>query len=346
MKILVIGGTGFLGRHIVAALLADMHQVSVLSRSVDRAAARLPDNVAVIQGDIALLGSGELKKLLMDFDGLVYGAGADERTKPNSAPTEFYYRENVEYCRRVLLATQHTNISHVVLLGSIFTHIHRTRPELALACHHPYIASRVRQTDMALAAARDHYILTVLEVPWVFGHSWGQESQWSALVNYARTATPLVSIRGGTVAISARNLARAASTALRRSQNAAIPIGDCNISWDDLLLRLSELSGRGKTKIVRLPDALFAAMVRAGGIAQKLFAAESGLDFAKMHEFLLEENYIDLKASQELLDYRSGRIDSALVETIDSTPEGLMANWCRKLAAAVSPQIAAKKQTL
>jgi uncharacterized protein YbjT (DUF2867 family) len=33
MKILIAGGTGFLGRHLIQSLVADSHQVWVLSRN-------------------------------------------------------------------------------------------------------------------------------------------------------------------------------------------------------------------------------------------------------------------------------------------------------------------------
>ncbi len=125
MKTLVIGGAGFLGGHIVEALLEDNHSVTVMSRSPDSAAERLPDDVEIVQGDINLLDSKALKKLLAPFDGLVYAAGADERTVPDIDAEKFYYRENVELCRNVLTAAQATNISHVVLLNSVFTHFNR-----------------------------------------------------------------------------------------------------------------------------------------------------------------------------------------------------------------------------
>lgn len=42
MRILVLGGAGFIGRHAVAALLGRQHEVIIGSRYPERAARRLP----------------------------------------------------------------------------------------------------------------------------------------------------------------------------------------------------------------------------------------------------------------------------------------------------------------
>lgn len=51
MKIVVAGGTGFLGRHISKALLADGHEVTVLGRSPDRVS-----SIPELRGANAMLG--------------------------------------------------------------------------------------------------------------------------------------------------------------------------------------------------------------------------------------------------------------------------------------------------
>ena len=48
--VIVLGGTGFVGRHLVAALVARGHRVTVPSRNVSGAA--LPDGVALHSGDV------------------------------------------------------------------------------------------------------------------------------------------------------------------------------------------------------------------------------------------------------------------------------------------------------
>jgi nucleoside-diphosphate-sugar epimerase len=52
-RILVTGGTGFVGRRLVADLLRDGASVRVLSRSAERARGLLPPDVEVLEGDLS-----------------------------------------------------------------------------------------------------------------------------------------------------------------------------------------------------------------------------------------------------------------------------------------------------
>ncbi|WP_162845999.1 NAD-dependent epimerase/dehydratase family protein [Seongchinamella sediminis] len=332
MKTLVIGGTGFLGSYIVEELLARGHQVAVLSRNPGRATKEVAEGVEVVGGDINELDQAALTDLMAPYCKLVYAAGVDERVRPDIDAREFFFRENVDTCRKVLLAACDTGITHVALLNSIFTCIDRLRPELELTRHHPYIASRVAQSDMALEVSRGNFIATVLEIPWVFGCSRGKPSQWSALVNYVRFSRPLVAPSGGAVAISAENIGKAVSGALQHPEaSISVPVGDCNLSWDDMLLHLGELSGKSQDSVMRLPSGLFSGMTRVGAMAMRLVGEKSGLDFARLDDLLLEDNAIDLAPSQALLQYGEADIKPALAATLESVPDyrQVAAAWLR-----------------
>ena len=331
MKTLVIGGTGFLGSHIVDALLDAGHAVGVISRNKARAASELPDEVTIIEGDLARLDQSSLSRILSPFDKLVYAAGVDERVRPDTDARDFYFRENVETCRTVLKAARSTRISHVVVLNSIFTCVNRLHPELELTEHHPYIASRVAQSEMAIAVSKGHFVTSVLEVPWVFGDTKGKPSQWAALVNYARFARRLIAPKGGAVAISAENVGRAALGALSHPvASASMPIGDCKLSWDEMLLQLAKLSGKSENSVTRMPDSIFSGLTRLGALSMRLVGEETGLDFSRLGALLTRDLDIDLTASQQLLDYGHPEIEPALAATVASVPDyRLAATWGR-----------------
>ena len=52
MNVLVAGATGFVGSHLVPALLEEGHHVRCMSRDPDRASARLPAGVEIVRGDV------------------------------------------------------------------------------------------------------------------------------------------------------------------------------------------------------------------------------------------------------------------------------------------------------
>ena len=59
MNILVAGATGFVGSHLVPALLADGHRVRCLSRDPARSVGLLPSSAEVARGDVHDLHSLE-----------------------------------------------------------------------------------------------------------------------------------------------------------------------------------------------------------------------------------------------------------------------------------------------
>lgn len=57
MRVFVTGGTGFMGAALVEALVARGDEVVVLTRSAERARARLPEGVVIVEGDPSLAGA-------------------------------------------------------------------------------------------------------------------------------------------------------------------------------------------------------------------------------------------------------------------------------------------------
>jgi nucleoside-diphosphate-sugar epimerase len=331
-KTLVVGGSGYLGRYIVDSLLARKHRVSVMTRSRSRSEGLFPRQVRLVEADLRRADDAALARALKGQDNLVFAAGVDERISPEGDPLAFYRRENVDLVQRVLEAAADAGIQRATLLNSIFSTLDRIREDLNLAGHHPYIASRVEQRDMALAVARGHYTMTVLEIPWVFGDARGSESQWTALVRFARTTPRLFVPRGGTVVISAANVGEAAAGALEfPKRSGATPVGDCWMSWEALLGTLVECCGREPLPVTQIPDRLLVQFNELSGLGQKLFRLKSGLDYGRMHEFLLDDRPINLRASQQKLGYRPGDIRQALAETADNVPESRAISALRRL---------------
>ena len=83
MRILVFGGTGFVGLNIAAALLARGHAVTVFDRAglppdARKDFASYGDRLTAIQGDVTH-GPAVGKAIATGYDAIILGAGAHVR---------------------------------------------------------------------------------------------------------------------------------------------------------------------------------------------------------------------------------------------------------------------------
>ncbi len=322
MRVLVVGGTGYIGYHIVGELIKSGHEVSVLCRNRIKSAAFMPEAAHLIEGDVNRLSIENYVGLLRPFDGLIYAAGVDERSKPIGESFEFYRKGNVEPCERLFKAVRSSNITHAVLLSSILSYMDRTFPEMELSKYHPYIRSRAEQNRICRELAGNDYVLSVLEVPWVFGASHEQIPVWVSLVTYVRGAYPLIVTRGGANVMSVRSVAKAAMGALLYpAESSTMPIGDVNMSWKTLIEHICNACGRRDKAVSLLPGKMFHYLSATGGLLEDLLGEQSGLDKAYMSDLVLKETYYDPAESQDRFQYKGGDLITAIQETVDATPE-------------------------
>jgi len=308
----------------VQQLLAQQFGVRLLTRNINRTrdAGLFSPGVEYVEGDLDLLTTEQLHDMLQGCTALVFAAGSDERVEPQGDAREFFRRANVASAEKVFRAAQNTAITHAVLLSSVFLKLHHEHPELKLAERHPYIASRVEQHAVSTALAENHFVLTTLEIPWVFGTAPHIVSQWNSLITYVRSATPLLCCRGGVNVVAVQSVAEAAVAALLYpTQSSRQAIGDLNLSYQQLVERLGVAAQRKDTTIRLVNDDVFLRLMQAGGLFRKLFNIPAGLDITYLPELLLRNIYIDNSASQQLLRYRTGRAAQAIAATVHAAPE-------------------------
>ena len=310
MRVLVIGGTGLLGQHIVAELRKRGHEAGTLAR-------RAAPGSATIRGDVRLLSEGEWPERLGGFDGVVFATGADDRHVPR-APADRYFREgNVEPLRRLLPAARKAGCRRVVVCGSYFTALDRSHPHWGLARHHPYIRSRVSQAELALELAGDQLAVAVLEIPWVFGSAPGRRPLWAPAVPWLRSRLPLVAPVGGTAVTSAVTVGQAAVGALERAATGLFPVADANLVWRDLIARLAAAAGRREPVAVRrLPSVVLRTALRGAGPRYRLAGREPGLDPAWLPGLLLSEQFVDESVCRTELGVTGGDLERAFRDTI------------------------------
>ncbi|WP_035851408.1 NAD-dependent epimerase/dehydratase family protein [Kitasatospora azatica] len=302
MRVLVVGGTGFIGHHVVDRLTDGGHQATVLARSPR-------PGLDLVLGDAQRLTEDEWARLLDGHQGVVFAAGADDRTVPRR-PAEAYFTEaNVEPVRRLLSAARRVGVEQAVLHGSYFTAIHRQRPELRLTDRHPYVRSRMLQAEAARKAAGDALPVAVLEIPFVFGATPGRRPLWAPAVPWLASRAPLLAPPGGTAAVTVRSVATATVDALERGLGTDLPVADGNMTWRQLLIRFAAAAGRPyPVRVRRLPPSALRAVLRGVGLGHRLRGLEGGLDTEHLAELLCGELYLEPTGREDL--------DAALRETV------------------------------
>ena len=112
MKILVTGGTGFLGRQTVAALAANpSHTVTLLVRPTS-SRERFPETVRFVEGDVTDRDS--LARAAAGHDAVIHAAALVKIV----APSEDFDRINVGGLAHVLDAAQAADVSKIVYVSS------------------------------------------------------------------------------------------------------------------------------------------------------------------------------------------------------------------------------------
>jgi nucleoside-diphosphate-sugar epimerase len=118
-RVLVTGGTGFTGSHLVRALVADGQQVRVLARSTTKARDLLPAEAEVVQGDVT---DPDIVERAVSGQDVVYHLAAAFR-EPEI--TDERYREvHVAGTRLLLEAARDAGIRRFVHCSTIGVHGH------------------------------------------------------------------------------------------------------------------------------------------------------------------------------------------------------------------------------
>src|SRR5687767_4304059 len=118
MRVLVTGGTGFVGAHTVAALLESGHDVKLLVRSPERVASSLTPlgvdrDLETVAGDVIEVGS--VDRALEGCEAVIHGASVFSM---DARKGEVMRRVNVAGAETVLSAAVRRALDPIVLISS------------------------------------------------------------------------------------------------------------------------------------------------------------------------------------------------------------------------------------
>lgn len=302
MRILVIGGTGFIGSYICKELLREGYSVRVFARSVSFEIERCIEGAEFCLGDLNDLTDAEYRSLFQNCSAVVFAAGVDDRKLTRLNVMEYYYHGNVVSSRRLVQLAGDAGIAKFLFIGSYFAHFERIWPHLRLAEWHPYIKSRKEQIEAVRASLPPSSDCSFLELPFVFGKVLSGKTLWEPLFIYLRSGLPVFAPRGGTAVVSVKWVARVARLVLEQSSGFSIrQISQENKSWKDLFRTLALVQGK-KRNIYHLPAHLLDLGLISLEFCLKILGFQGGLKFSKLGQILRHELYLqpqDLQMSHE-----------------------------------------------
>jgi dihydroflavonol-4-reductase len=309
MNVLVIGGTGVIGWHVVLELCARGHKVRILARRPPKEIT-LPDQATFVSGDYL---KEDISSAFDNIDGIVFAASPDYRQLVRGSAWDFYQHTNVEAPVKLFQAAERSGVRRGVFVTSFY---HAVASELTL--DHPYCYSRAESEEAVLNACSGGLNLSIVQPSWVVGPGFSRHLTLAGFYqNLVRSFAPLYAPPGGTNFVAATSLAHGMVTALETAKHGdRFLIGDENILWTELMGRFARAAGR-HGKVRTIPKELIHASGSTTAVCLRLLGYGSGLEPHKWSRFFTKEFYFDPSPAQQVLKYPVGKINQIVAEVVE-----------------------------
>ena len=274
MRVAVTGGTGFLGAHTVAALVAAGHDVRLLARgSVDAVSALGVDRDAleVVPGDVT--DPAAVDRLLDGADAVVHAAGVvglDERD------AERMQAVNVDATRLVLQGAVERELDPVVHVSSYSALFPCADP--VMTPDSPTVEGRSAygrtkaEGDRIARRLQEQGAPVVITYPsTVLGPPAGERRGlaaigWDPLLRFGASIT----FQGGMVMVDVRDVAAVHVAVMEPGRGPRrYQCGGRSTGFDEILDLLQDASGK-RIRRVRIPKALLLGIGRASDLVSKV----------------------------------------------------------------------------
>ena len=238
MKVLVTGGTGFVGTHLVNTLWRRGHAVAVLSRHADEARNRYNHPVRSIPGDV--LDPASLAAAVSDCDAVIHLVGIIH--EKGSQTFDRVHREAVENVLGAMAAARVRRLVHMSAMGS--------------SADSPSEYGRTKAAGEA-AVRQSGLDWTVVRPSIVFGPGDGFVSLLAEIVRRNPGFIPVIG--SGTtrfMPVSIYDVARVFADSLEKPETvrAAYEVGGPEtFTLDDIYREIAAATGKRSKPIVHLP---------------------------------------------------------------------------------------------
>ncbi len=317
MKLLVTGGTGFLGSALVPLLVGAGHRVRLLQRSPAPEAEAM--GAEVTRGSV--LDAAAVRSSLDGVEAVYHLAG---RVDFEGRDPAALYALHVQGSRTVLEAAAAVGVGRVVLAstsGTIAafrderTGTEADPPPLREVAGWPYYLSKIYQEKTALRIARDTGLpLLVLNPSLLLGPGDSRLSSTDVVWKFLKRRVPAMP-GGGVSFVDVRDAAQAFAAALERGHpGERYLLGGANMTFRELFGRLERLSG------VTAPRLSLPPRVNVAGakLLEKLSSwrgAEPPIDSASV-EMGEHYWYCDSRKAEEELGFRPRDPQETLADTV------------------------------
>ena len=112
MKVAVTGGTGFIGRHLVKALVSAGHEVRVLSRGINGGQKLLQETAGVELVEATIRDAPQIVRAIKDCEAVYHCVGINREQGDQT-----FLRVHVEGTRHLLSAFRQTGIRRIVMVS-------------------------------------------------------------------------------------------------------------------------------------------------------------------------------------------------------------------------------------
>jgi dihydroflavonol-4-reductase len=320
--VLVTGGTGFIGRHTVDALIRTGYRVRALCRS-DEPSLR-DAGAEVVRGDV--LFRDTVAAALDGVQLVVHGAGLVSRAQEDSA---LMMKLHVNGTRNVVSLAAERGVQRIIHLSTSGTVAVGTDPDMVyreddpvpfeMLAKFPYylskwLAERAAEDCLRLANSKTH--LVTLNPSLALGPGDTRGSSTTDVRRFLNKEIPIVTT-GGFSFVDARDVASAVVAALEQGKNGErYLLGALNCTLKDFFERLSQVSGVGMPALsVPLPRRVATFGIGlletvVGAVGGKLPVTQIEADMASAYW------YVDSRKAERALGFKPRDPMLTLLDTV------------------------------
>jgi len=315
VKILVTGGTGFLGKELVQRLMKEGHQLRLLARKKPTG---LTDGAEWRAGD--LTDGASLKAAVKDVEAVYHLAG---RVSFSPEDSHEMFALHVEGTRRLMDALKDVPLKRFVLASTSGTTAVSKEERVATEADEapitvigrwPYYASKLYEEQLVLASCRKRGTpLVILNPSLLLGPGDERLSSGWVVAKFLSRDIPAMP-NGGISFVDVRDAAQAFVQALTRGDLYGKHLMGVNMSFTEFFARLERITGIPAPRM-KLPSRLNVL----GGQALERFAkwrkAEPALEAASI-EIAEHYFYLDSSKAQAQLGFVARDPQETLFDTV------------------------------